>query len=108
MLLEHLQSLNDSADIAVLTQGQKGALVSSKTGCYKAIPPLIDTINPVGSGDSFMAGYVYGMEKEMDIPGCLTLATAAGSANAAMWDAASCSKRQIMDLADKVEIKKLA
>lgn len=50
-----------------LSQGAGGALVKIKDKFYKARVPKVDAVNPVGSGDSSLAGALYGIEnKESD------------------------------------------
>ncbi|MBC7333035.1 MAG: 1-phosphofructokinase family hexose kinase [Actinobacteria bacterium] len=99
--------LTKYAEIVILTMGDRGSIVTEGKKIYKASPPKIEVINPVGSGDSFLAGFVYGLYLNMDIVNCIKIATAAGAANASIWDAASCTKEQIMQFVDEVEVTQL-
>lgn len=104
-LARYILELNKYAEIVILTMGNKGSLVSDGKKIYRAIPPQIKVINPIGSGDSFIAGFAYGIYKDMDLLNCIRIANAAGTANASMWDAASCTKDQVMQFVDKVKVK---
>lgn len=98
--------LESFADFIVLTMGSKGSILRYGKKIYWAIPPKIKVINPVGSGDSFTAGFAYGLYKEHSILDCIKIATAAGAANASTWDAASCTREEIMKFIDKVKVEK--
>jgi len=104
-LAKYILELSKFAEIVILTLGDKGSIVSNGKKIYEAIPPKIKVINPIGSGDSFIAGFAYGIYKNMSILDCIRIANAAGTANASIWDAASCTKDQIMQFVDKVIIK---
>jgi len=104
-LVKYVMELNKYAKIAVLTRGDEGSIISDGKKIYKAIPPKIKVINSVGSGDAFIAGFIYGIYKGLDFLDLIRMATAAGAANVSIWDAASCSREQIMQFVDKVEIE---
>ncbi len=106
-LANYVVQLNQFADIVILTLGCKGSILSDGKKIYKAIPPEVKVINPVGSGDSFLAGFAYGLYKSFHVMDCLKIATAAGTANASIWDAAYVQKTQIFQFIDKVKIKKI-
>jgi len=105
ILAQYILKLNIYAEIVVLTMGNEGSLISDGKKIYKAIPPKIKVINPVGSGDAFIAGFIYGIYKGLDFLDLIRIATAAGTANVSMWDAASCSREQIMQFVDKVKVE---
>jgi tagatose 6-phosphate kinase len=104
-LVNYVIELNKHVEIVVLTMGNEGSIISDGKKIYKAIPPRIKAINSVGSGDSFIAGFVYGINEELDLLDSVRIATAAGVANVSMWDAASCSYDQIMQFVDKVKVE---
>lgn len=47
----------------VVTMGDEGAIVKHNQDIYKMTPPKIEAINPVGSGDSVIAGFAVGLSK---------------------------------------------
>ncbi len=54
----------------------------SKDCAYKVKVPEINTINPVGSGDSMVAGFAVSILRKYDLETMLRLAAACGTANA--------------------------
>lgn len=70
------------AQIAVITMGEKGAVFSSQSGNWLAIPPRVRRVSSVGSGDAFLAGLMVALNKKMHPQEALCYAAAAGAANA--------------------------
>lgn len=68
--------------IAVITMGEKGAVFSSQAGNWWAVPPRIQRVSSVGSGDAFLAGLLIGLNNGMHPQDALRYAAAAGAANA--------------------------
>lgn len=57
-------------EMVIVTRGKDGALAKIGQACYRITPPKIDAINPVGSGDSVIAGFAAGIsqgKKEGDL-----------------------------------------
>lgn len=68
--------LKDKVDrgmkIAVATFGEDGSLACDKNGFYEGqIIPAREVVNTVGAGDSFIAGFLYGILNGDDISECL-------------------------------------
>ena len=57
--------------------------------------PKGKTVNPVGSGDSFLAAYLYAALRGWPDEQALSLANAAGAANAQMFPAARVGWKEI-------------
>nr|WP_106498477.1 1-phosphofructokinase [Lentibacillus sp. Marseille-P4043] len=47
----------------VVTLGSEGALVKHNEVMYRAKPPKVEAVNPVGSGDSVIAGFAAGLSR---------------------------------------------
>lgn len=58
-------SLFDDIPWIVITLGADGAIVKHGGAIYRARPPKIEAINPVGSGDSVVAGFAAGMSRNL-------------------------------------------
>lgn len=58
-------SLFDHIDWIVVTLGADGAIVKHGETVYRAHPPKIEAINPVGSGDSVVAGFAAGLSRHL-------------------------------------------
>lgn len=82
-LIEYLKSeLFRGIELIVVTMGSKGALVKNKNDFYKVELPKIKAINPVGSGDSSVAGLSYGIENNLNIEEIIKYSMACGVLNA--------------------------
>ncbi len=111
--LETMESRWDAIDrfhekgveLVVLSMGKHGALVSSRAGRFHAIPPEIEEVNPVGSGDALLAGFAVGLLEGIPMDDAARLAIAAGTANAMSWDIGHFTKREVDDLLTRVEIR---
>ena len=70
--------LKDKVDrgmkIAIATFGEDGSLAYDGKDFYKGeIVPAKKVVNTVGAGDSFIAGFLYGILNKYDIPECLKI-----------------------------------
>jgi len=52
--------------LVVITMGDEGAYVKYKKAIYKVDVPKINVVNPVGSGDSVVAGFAAGLKQNME------------------------------------------
>jgi tagatose 6-phosphate kinase len=93
-------------ELIALSFGREGILVSYRGGLFRAWPPQIKVVNPIGSGDSLVAGFAVGLMSAMAIEDTIRLGVAAGAANAAIWDAASCTKEEIWRLVPEVRLQR--
>lgn len=74
-------------EIFLLTLGQKGALLGTPQKFYGAIAPQVEVINPVGSGDAFLAAFAHVFYNTSSLEDALRWAVAAGACNAMVWEA---------------------
>ena len=82
-------------ELVALTMGKAGALIDWGGRRWQAEPPAVEEVNPVGSGDCVVAGFACGLLWGWSPERTITLAVAAGAANAAVWDAASPSRADV-------------
>lgn len=94
-------------DIAAVTMGRSGAIVTDGTHAWQAVPPPIKFASAVGSGDSFVAAFLYASAHGAPLQEALALATAAGAANATTYNAGFCSKSSIMECREGVVLTEL-
>lgn len=92
-------------DLVVLSLGAEGALVSRGGVRLRAIPPTIDEINPVGSGDSLVAGFAIGLSEGQPLDAMARTACAMGTANAMNWDIGHFTRQQVVALEARVRIE---
>lgn len=66
----------------VITLGAAGAVLASADGAWLAAPPPVAAVNPVGSGDAFLAGLLAALQGGAGEVEALRRAAACGAANA--------------------------
>ena len=97
--------------MVIITLGKNGALASLEKNShreqFRILPPTIKEINPVGSGDCFLAGIAVGLYQEMELKDCLRLAVAAGAANAATWDIGDFAMDSLKKFQAEVQLEEL-
>lgn len=93
--------------IFIITDGDKNFYAINHGFLYSVIPPEIELINSTGSGDAFMAGFIYGLHHNLPFEEILMWATASGAANASMMVVCSAGFNLVSSLKEKVKVKKL-
>jgi len=91
----------------VISQGSGSVLVVRADTVLRCVPPEIDEVNPVGSGDAFVAGLAVGLTERMELEPMVRLAVAAGTANAMSWDIGHCRREEIEALIPQVVTEKM-
>ena len=92
----------------VLTDGSRPAYAASGDGEWKISPPDVRMINPIGSGDSMLAGMMYGFSEQWDFERALRFGSAAGAANAQVWEVANSSREEILKLEPRTTVQRFA
>lgn len=91
----------------LIGRGVKAVLASMGAGgcCYATEgselycpAPRVNTVNAVGSGDSFVAGFLYASVKGYALETALMIASAAGAANAKVFPAARVTKADVEEV----------
>ncbi|MGL4308622.1 1-phosphofructokinase [Cetobacterium sp. SF1] len=77
---KELQNLG--AQNILLSLGKDGAIYLNKDNIYKVSIPKIQVLNPVGSGDSSVAGFAHGLYNNYSIEDTLKFSMACGMSNA--------------------------
>lgn len=82
-ILAAAQRLMDAGPLVVaVSLGKNGLLLVSPEGAWRAVPPDIQPVNTVGSGDSLVAGFAAGLLQGLSADAVLRLAVGCGTANA--------------------------
>jgi tagatose 6-phosphate kinase len=102
-----LTLVEQGVGLAILTDGKRPCYAVSQSGCWKITPPAVTTVNPTGSGDSMLAGTLYGLSRGWDEPKSVCFGAAAGAANAAVWDVSSVSVEHVAALLPAVSVIEL-
>ena len=66
----------------VVTLGATGALIKYKESLYDVQIPKVEAVNPVGSGDSVIAGFASGIIRNLEIPALIRYGITMGVLNA--------------------------
>jgi tagatose 6-phosphate kinase len=90
--------------LACVTLGERGAIASMEGRVYRVIPPKIEAVNPVGSGDAFAAGLAAGLDRGEGIESALALAAASAASNALHLQAGQVNAEQVASLKRKVHV----
>jgi tagatose 6-phosphate kinase len=99
-----LEALREAgAGSAVLTLGEQGALLAAAAGLWRAVPPAVEAINPIGSGDAMTAGIVAGLLRGEGEAGAFRRGMAAAAANTLTWDACRFDAREVERLLPLVD-----
>ena len=79
--MEAAQKLHEKGiENAMISLGERGAVLASEDGCYHALPPKCAVVSTIGAGDSAIAGFITAYKKEESSAECLRTAVAYGSA----------------------------
>jgi tagatose 6-phosphate kinase len=66
----------------------------------------VESVNPTGSGDSMIAGILYGLRRSWPFADCLAFGAAAGASNARVREVAQASREDIMSLLPGVVVQR--
>ena len=91
----------------VVSLGKGGALLVNGKGVWKAASPHITEKNPIGAGDSMVAGIVWGLSEGTELSEALRRGIACGAATASRSGTTVGSLSQVEELLQKVELEKL-
>jgi 1-phosphofructokinase family hexose kinase len=95
------------AQAAIITLGDRGAVVAREGQAWYARAPKIEIMAAVGSGDALLGGFVLGISRGMPMLDALRLGVAAGAANAATLGTGVVEKEIVEGLREQVEIQEL-
>ncbi len=98
---------NNGVKLSFLTDGASSTYASKSDFHYKINNPVIKEVNPTGSGDAFVSGIIYGLEKSLVFNDFVKLASALGAANASSWDVCKVDYEKAMSFTSKVSIDEI-
>jgi tagatose 6-phosphate kinase len=90
---------------AIVTDGPGPVLARIDGRSFRAFPPRIEAINPIGSGDCLLAGFVDGRLSGLDPAATLRRAVASATANALVWDAGGIDPEAVRRLESGVVVE---
>jgi sugar/nucleoside kinase (ribokinase family) len=71
--------LSEIVPIVVVKRGSQGALVRRGRECFTAPPPVVQSVDFVGAGDSFNAGFLHKFIRGATLQDCLVYGNIAGA-----------------------------
>jgi tagatose 6-phosphate kinase len=101
------QLMNQGIECVCVSLGAGGSITGYHNQIFRVSFPAIEAINPVGSGDAYVAGMAAGMHLKKPFEECLRLASACGTANALSSRAGYVQLKQVQSLMKQVEIRQL-
>ncbi|TCS81818.1 1-phosphofructokinase [Tepidibacillus fermentans] len=97
----------NGVEFVVVSLGSDGAIIIHKDLGYKVKIPKIEVKNPVGSGDSMVAGLAIGLYKNYGIEDMLKLGVACGTANAMEIGTGQIRKANVESMFKNVKVEKI-
>lgn len=91
----------------VVSLGKDGALLTDGKDVWKAASPKIVEKNPIGAGDSMVAGIVWGLSEGADMGEALRRGIACGAATASQSGTTVGTLEQVKELLQQVKLEKL-
>lgn len=93
------------AEAAILSMGSRGAIAASGNQIVEAVPPRVDAISPIGSGDALNAAFVWAQLNGYGFEESVRWAVAAGTASATLPGLSFASRAQAELIYHQVEIR---
>jgi 1-phosphofructokinase family hexose kinase len=90
----------------VVTSGPEPVWIRLRGTLYRAFPPAIQAVNPIGSGDCLLAGLVDGWLAGLHPEDLVRHAVACAVANALVWDAGAINRADVLQLREQVRVEK--
>lgn len=100
-------SFFDGIKWVVVTLGKKGALVKYDNEYYRVTLPVIEAKNPVGSGDSTIAGFVSSLSNNKGPEEIMKTGMVVGMLNAQEEKTGSINMNNFTELFEKIMIEKI-
>lgn len=91
--------------IAAVTDGPNRFFARVGKTTYRVAPPAIEPVNPIGSGDSLMAGMVDAHLSGLDAEAMIRHAVACSVANVMVWDAGGIDPEEVRRMTDQVGVE---
>lgn len=91
----------------IVSMGKEGAFVKMGNVFFRATVPIIDAVNPVGSGDSSLAGALSGIDKKEDKISIIKKSMTCGLLNALNHEIAKIDMDLFDQYYEKIEVKEL-
>jgi 1-phosphofructokinase family hexose kinase len=92
-------------DLGLVTDGPRPVLIQRRGRRYRAQPPAIEAVNPIGSGDCLLAGLADALLAGLEPEAMIRHALACAVANALVWDAGAIDPDTVRRLEEAIAIE---
>lgn len=89
----------------LLSLGSRGVVALDGNQMLEAVPPRIDALSPIGSGDALAAAFVWAATKRKDFADCVRWSVAAGTASARLPGMEFAGLEQTKEMYRSVEVR---
>ncbi len=96
------------AEVLVVSMGADGALLTTREGQYRAVPPPVETHSSVGAGDSFVGGMTLGLARGLPAAEAFRWGIASGTAALLSAGTDLCRREDTERLLTQVQPTRLA
>ena len=104
-----VRAIAASGVAVVLLSAGPGPLLASWVGEeWEALPPPVEPVNALGSGDSLVAGVLAAVRRGLPPPEALQWGVACGAANAAVWDPGGIRRADVERLLPGVTLRRVS
>ncbi|MBX3118500.1 MAG: 1-phosphofructokinase [Fimbriimonadaceae bacterium] len=93
-------------DFVVISRGADGAVLACSEGVFVAESPKVKAVSTIGSGDSLVAGFLWGLESGKSVEEAFRWGVACGAATATTSGAEIARKPVILELEPRVTISR--
>lgn len=93
--------------MVVLSLGSRGALGATDSAIIEAIPPRVDVLCPIGSGDALAAAFTWSMERDGDFADAVRWGVATGTASASLPGLRQATLAQAKEIYRQVELRRI-
>lgn len=98
---------SEGIEFVVISLGVEGSVAGYNGKLYKVSIPKVKAVNPVGSGDSYVAGVAVAIQRGYEIEDILKFASACGTANAMEKESGFVTGSVVNELIDKIKVEEL-
>lgn len=93
------------AESVILSLGARGAVASDGANTFEVLPPRVDAVSPIGSGDAAAATFVWARTKKKEFADCVRWGVAAGTASARLPGVGFASLEQAKEIYKATEVR---
>lgn len=94
-------------EVVIASMGEKGAVIASKGKCCLAWVPEIKAVNTIGSGDSMVAGFAVGINRQYSLEDAFLLASACAVNNAQHAEIGVVDKTSVEELVKDIRLENI-